>query len=403
MQSYIANIRRNLLISVLFTQEQGNRHRSLNGKDSVLRRRALTLRSHINNPSAARRTTNILAHARETRSIQIARCGNEADHTRTLSTIELALQSTERILKYLPKSPTPEIDVQVLQHILVPTHTRCTEVIQNRGGDIGRAETRLHPATHTLGLILIRRVTNAHLNRHFALHPSCLIRQLRKQTQSITVHRLLLSVGVAQSIRHIEVQTVLGNVSPQLLKGLVQAKLSHGERTGLQLKAVQVLRQTIQRTSARGGSEALRPRHLVHDRQGIGAGTHRRVNHGHTLTRQTVLLAQVGAQSVIHQAYHLVHHLTGGVVATGLLALLGVIDLQEVLVEVQINIRLAPRNVFPGGCTHDTYNHSQSVIQGALLIQVLGQQTQRITQQTVLRTQTTRHGRERLKAQIVTL
>ena len=95
----------------------------------------------------------------------------------------------------------------------------------------------------------------------------------------------------------------------------------------------------------------------MHNRQGIGAGTHRWVNHGHTLTRQTVLLTQVGAQSVIHQTYHLVHHLNGGVVATGFLALFRVIDLQEVLVEVQINIRLAAGNISPGGGTHDAHNH----------------------------------------------
>src|SRR5699024_11082404 len=135
-------------------------HRSLNVENSVLRRRLLSFRGEIDDPPAGRVASNILAHTRESRPLEIASRGNKTRDPRRRSRCAF---------EHFPHGPSPEIHVEVLQHIFSPSVTWLFEIICKHMAVLEAVAT-FDPAALSFGLVVIGRVADTHLNIGVELH-----------------------------------------------------------------------------------------------------------------------------------------------------------------------------------------------------------------------------------------
>jgi hypothetical protein len=86
---------------------------------------------------------------------------------------------------------------------------------------------------------------------------------------------------------------------------------------------------------------------VLDDRLEIGAGTHRSIDGEHRVVAEPVSLAEVLEEGIVGQAHHLVHDLVGRVVRARLAPQLGVVDVKEVLVEVEVGVAAPPPHLLP--------------------------------------------------------
>src|SRR5699024_1922162 len=110
----------------------------------------------INNPTARGITTNPLAHALKSRTVQISSRCNKADHT---------ICGIGDAFKDFPHCPAPKIDIQVFQHILVFAVAFFAEIIKRGVVTIGAAF--FDPAAQAFGLVFVGWVSDTDLYRSF--------------------------------------------------------------------------------------------------------------------------------------------------------------------------------------------------------------------------------------------
>ena len=190
---------------------------------------------------------------------------------------------------------------------------------------------------------IIRRIAQAHEHGHRALDLECLgallCNGLKKQRQ---LRRGC--VRAFQRIRQIHMRASGGQKRAPVAQGTADAQLTHRIRPDHQFKPVQIFRQG--RRLARNGPSALlgfdAPERVVDNPEQIRPGPGRRVDSHDIRIRKTQRFSQVANQHVVYQPHLGMHHLNWGVIRPGVLAEIGIILREKVLVKIQPGI-LGPR------------------------------------------------------------
>lgn len=250
------------------------------------------------------------------------------------------------LLERLPDRPAPEVHVQVVQGRLCgEDHAgvlgRLDDVVEQR---VPGAAALFYPAARAGGDAVVGRVADRHRDLLIALDAAGRLGSLRQHPCVAEEPRGHARRRVLQGVGQVHADLLgLEGMPLGLRQALADAQVRHRVRPGQQLEGQQVLGE-VHGHLLRTGIAALLARHgfrPVDDRQRVGAGPGGRVQGDHGGSAEAEVLPEPLSQQGVHHADLALHHADRRVVDAGTAARLGVVALEEVLVEPQP--RLAAR------------------------------------------------------------